>query len=87
VIEQRSLKIQTKELTEFLRNAAEIHNPNNAKFYFVHQSGRNPPTFVAHVSDPRKIHFSLSRHLVRAIRENYGYLGTPVRMHFLKTKG
>jgi GTP-binding protein len=87
VIEQRSLKIQTKELTEFLRNAAEIHNPNNAKFYFVHQSGRNPPTFVAHVSDPRKIHFSLSRHLVRAIREHYGYLGTPVRMHFLKTKG
>ncbi len=87
VIEQRSLKIQTKELTEFLRNAAEIHNPNNAKFYFVHQSGRNPPTFVAHVSDPRKIHFSLSRHLVRAIREHYGYLGSPVRMHFLKTKG
>lgn len=87
VIEQRSLKIQTKELTEFLRNAAEVHNPNNAKFYFVHQSGRNPPTFVAHVSDPKKIHFSLSRHLVKAIRGHYGYLGTPVRMHFLKTKG
>lgn len=86
VIEQRALKIQTKELTEFVRTAAEIHNPNNAKFYFVHQSGRNPPTFVAHVSDPRKIHFSLSRHLVRAIRERYGYLGTPIRMHFLKTK-
>jgi GTP-binding protein len=87
IIDQRSLKIQTKELTEFVRNAAEIHNPNNAKFYFVHQSGRNPPTFVAHVSDPKKIHFSLSRHLVKAIREHYGYLGTPVRMHFLKTKG
>ncbi len=87
VIEQRSLKIQTKELTEFLRNAAEVHNPNNAKFYFVHQSGRNPPTFVAHVSDPKKIHFSLSRHLVKAIRGHYGYLGTPVRLHFLKTKG
>jgi GTP-binding protein len=87
VIDQRSLKIQTKEITEFVRNAAEVHNPNNAKFYFVHQSGRNPPTFVAHVSDPKKIHFSLSRHLVKAIRGHYGYLGTPVRMHFLKTKG
>jgi GTP-binding protein len=86
VLEGRSLKLQTKELTEFVRNAAEIHNPNNAKFYFVHQSGRNPPTFVAHVSDPRKIHFSLSRHLVRAIRERWGYNGTPVRMHFLKTR-
>jgi GTP-binding protein len=86
VIEQRSLKIQTRELTEFIRNAAEVHNPNNAKFYFVHQSGKNPPTFVGHVSDPKKIHFSLSRHLIRAIRERYGFQGSPIRLHFLKTK-
>jgi len=86
VLEQRSLKIQTKELTEYIRSSAEIHNPDNAKFYFVHQSGRNPPTFVAHVSEPKKIHFSLSRHLVRALRERYGFLGTPIRLHFLKAR-
>lgn len=86
VLEQRSVKVQTRELTEYVRQEAEVHNPHNAKFYFVHQSGRNPPTFVAHVSDPRKVHFSLSRHLVRALRERYGYLGSPIRFHFLKTK-
>ena len=86
VLEQRSLKIQTRELTEYIRSSAEIHNPDNAKFYFVHQSGRNPPTFVAHVSEPKKIHFSLSRHLVRALRERYGFLGTPIRLHFLKAR-
>jgi GTP-binding protein len=86
VLEQRWLKLSTKELTEFIREEAGVHNPGNAKFYFVHQSGRNPPTFVAHVSDPRKIHFSLSRHLVRAIRDRWGYSGTPIRFHFLKTK-
>jgi GTP-binding protein len=86
VLEQRKTKISTRELTEYVRESAEIHNPNNAKFYYVHQSGRNPPTFVAHVSDPRKIHFSLSRHLVRALRERYGFLGSPIRFHFLKTK-
>jgi GTP-binding protein len=86
VLEQRSLKVPTKELTEFIRSASEVHNPENAKFYFVHQSGRNPPTFVAHVNDPRKVHFSLSRHLVRAIRERFGFLGSPIRFHCLKTK-
>ncbi|NDG84689.1 MAG: ribosome biogenesis GTPase Der [Proteobacteria bacterium] len=86
VLEQRNVKVQTRELTEYVRQEAEVHNPHNAKFYFVHQSGRNPPTFVAHVSDPKKVHFSLSRHLVRALRERYGYLGSPIRFHFLKTK-
>lgn len=86
VLEQRWIKIPTKEVTEYIRAESEVHNPGNAKFYFVHQSGRNPPTFVAHVSDPRKIHFSLSRHLVRALRDRYGFSGTPIRFHFLKTK-
>ncbi len=86
VLEQRGAKVQTRELTEYIRQAAEVHNPDNAKFYYVHQSGRNPPTFVAHVSDPKKVHFSLSRHLVRALRERYGFSGSPIRFHFLKTK-
>jgi len=86
VLEQRGLKVSTRELTEFIRDESEVHNPDNAKFYFVHQSGRNPPTFVAHVSDPRKVHFSLSRHLVRALRDRYGFSGSPIRFHFLKTR-
>lgn len=86
VLEGRRVKIPTKELTEFIREEAEVHNPHNAKFYFVHQSGRNPPTFVAHVNDPKKIDFSLSRHLIKSIRGRWGYEGTPIRFHFLKTK-
>jgi GTP-binding protein len=86
VLEQRGVRVPTKDLTEFIRAECEVHNPDNAKFYFVHQSGRNPPTFVAHVSDPKKVHFSLSRHLVRAIRERYGFSGSPIRFHFLKTR-
>jgi GTP-binding protein len=86
VLEQRSVKLGTRELTEFIRNEVDQHNPDNAKFYFVHQAGRNPPTFVAHVNDPKKIHFSMSRHLIRTIREKWGFLGSPIRFHFLKAK-
>jgi GTP-binding protein len=86
VLENRRVRLGTRELTDFMREETEVHNPFNAKFYYVHQSGRNPPTFVAHVNDPKKIDFSLSRHLVKAIRQRWGYEGTPIRLHFLKTK-
>ncbi len=86
VNEQRRVKIATREITDFIRAEIDVYNPFNARFYMVHQSGRNPPTFVAHVSDPKKVHFSLARHLIKAIRKKWGYLGTPIRFHFLKAK-
>ena len=86
VLEQRTLKLSTNEITKFIRNEVEIQNPDNARFYFVLQASRNPPTFVAHVSDPNKIHFSMTRHLVKAIRARWGYLGTPIRLLLTKAK-
>ena len=86
VVEQRTVKISTREITDFIRAEILANNPFNAKFYLIHQTGRHPPTFVAHVSDPKKIHFSLARHLIKAIRAKWGFLGTPIRFHFLKAK-
>ncbi len=86
ILHQRRLKIPTHEFTEWVRKEATIHNPMNAKFFLCHQSGRNPPTFVCHVSDPDKVHFSLRRHFVNALRERWGYMGSPVRMLFIETK-
>jgi GTP-binding protein len=86
MIHQRSLKIPTHEFTEWVRKEATVHNPMNAKFFLCHQTGRNPPSFACHVNDPEKIHFSLRRHLVNAIRERWGYMGSPIRMHFIEGK-
>jgi GTP-binding protein len=86
ILHQRQLKIPTHEFTEWVRREATVHNPMNAKFYMCHQAGRNPPTFVCHVSDPEKVHFSLRRHLVNTLRERWGFMGTPVRMLFVEGK-
>jgi GTP-binding protein len=82
ILGQRSAKITTKELTEWVRREAGVHNPLNAKFYLSHQVSRHPPTFICHVSDPDKVHFSLRRHLSNGIREKWGYMGTPIRLLF-----
>jgi GTP-binding protein len=86
ILRQRRVKIPTREFTEWVRAESEVHNPGNAKFYMCHQSGRHPPTFVCHVSDPDKVHFSLKRHLVNAMRERWGFMGNPVRLLFVKGK-
>jgi len=86
ILQQRRLKLETHEFTEWVRNQSGVHNPMNAKFYLCHQSGRHPPTFVCHVSDPKKVHFSLKRHLVNQLRKKWGYMGSPIRLLFVEAK-
>jgi GTP-binding protein len=42
----------------------------------------DPPTFVFFVNDPKLVHFSYERYLENALREAYGFLGTPLRFFF-----
>lgn len=86
ILHQRKLKIPTHEFTEWVRKEITIHNPQNAKFYLCHQTSRNPPTFVCHVNDPERVHFSLRRHLVNGLRNRWGYMGTPVRLLIVEGK-
>jgi GTP-binding protein len=86
ILHQKQLKIPTHQFTEWVRKEALIHNPMAAKFYLCHQSGRNPPTFVCHVNDPERVHFSLKRHFLNALRERWGFMGSPVRLLFVAGK-
>jgi GTP-binding protein len=84
IVTQRQRKVSTRDFTEMVRRQSEVHNPMNAKFYMCHQSGKYPPTFVCHVSDPKKVHFSLERHIMNCIRAEWGFMGNPVRLHFVQ---
>ncbi len=86
IIEQKRLKVTTREFSDWVRKESEIHNPFGAKFYLSHQAGKYPPTFVSHVNDPKKVDFSLRRHLVNAIREKWGFMGSPIRMIFRRAE-
>jgi GTP-binding protein len=86
ILKQRRVKIPTHEFTVWVRKEATIHNPMNAKFFLAHQTGRHPPTFVVHVNDPKRVHFSLRRHFINAMRERWGFMGSPIRMLFVEGK-
>ena len=48
---------------------------------FAAQTGVAPPTFVLFTNVAAKLHFSYERYLTNRLREEYGFAGTPIRLH------
>ena len=51
------------------------------------QVATNPPTFALHVNRPQEIHFSYERYLVTALRQAFGFSGSPIRVSFRRAVG
>jgi GTP-binding protein len=85
--EERLRRIPTAELNRIVTAAQERHAPpskagKRLKILYCSQVRTDPPTFLFHVNDPRLVHFSYSRFLENRIRDEYGFLGTPIRLTF-----
>jgi GTP-binding protein len=86
---ERRREVAADELKEWLREATARHSPPASKgravrFFDVSQTGTSPPTLSFGVSDPQAIHFSYQRYLENALRQAFGFSGTPVRLIFRK---
>ncbi len=85
VQEERLARITTSKLNQILRKAqdahpAPTHSGKQLKIYYATQVRSNPPTFLVYVNDPKLMHFSYRRFLENRIRDEYGFLGTPIRI-------
>ena len=89
VQEERLRRISTSDLNRIVRSALDKHAPpskagKRLRIKYASQVRTNPPTFLFHVNDPDLMHFSYARFLENQIRENYSFLGTPLRLSFRK---
>ncbi len=85
VQEERLARIITSKLNHGLREARDVHSaPSHAgrqlKIYYGAQVRTDPPTFVIYVNDPKLLHFSYLRFLENRIRDQYEFLGTPIKI-------
>jgi GTP-binding protein len=85
VQEERLARITTAMVNRILREAQDKHPaPSHAgrqlKIFYGSQVRTNPPTFLLHVNDTKLFHFSYERFLENTLRENYGFLGTPIKL-------
>lgn len=89
VQEERLARLTTSTLNQILQKAqdyqpAPAHAGRQLKLYYGTQVRSDPPTFLIYVNDPKLMHFSYLRYLENRIREEYGFVGTPIR---IVTKG
>ncbi len=84
---ERRKRITTSAINKLLRDAVAKHPPSSKpgkwlKFYYATQADVSPPTFVFFCNDPENVHFSYKRFLENQIRDQFGFVGNPVRMTF-----
>jgi len=85
VQEERLVRLTTSKLNNLLQKAQDVHPaPSRAgrqlKIYYATQVRSDPPTFLLFVNDPSLMHFTYARFLENRIREEYSFMGTPIRV-------
>ncbi|MBI3738816.1 MAG: ribosome biogenesis GTPase Der [Chloroflexi bacterium] len=85
VQEERLARLTTSKINKVLVEAQDMHSaPARAgrqlKLFYGTQVRSDPPTFMIYVNDPKLMHFSYQRYLENRLREEYGFLGTPIRI-------
>lgn len=87
VQDERLIRIATSQFNRILQKAQDAHPaPTKAgkqlKIYYGTQIRSDPPTFLLYVNDPKLAHFTYQRFLENRIREDFPFLGTPIRVLF-----
>jgi len=86
VAASRAARVKTPELNSFVRRVTAAHPPPSrdgkaVRVLYAAQTGVAPPTFVFFTNAVSQFHFSYERFLVNQIRDRFGFLGTPIRLH------
>ncbi len=86
VFEEFSRRIPTPVLNRFLESAVHAHTPpqryhHPVRLYYVAQTRVRPPTFAVFSNTPEGVGPAYRRYLVGRLREEFGFEGTPIRLH------
>lgn len=87
---QRKKRLQTAQLNQWLRQVIDRHPPaglknRTPKLNYIVQEDDNPvPAFKVFGSQTGFVHWSYRRYMERALRETYGFEGTPVQLWFIE---
>lgn len=93
VLEARKYRVQTSKLNEIFERKLRLHShpigPRGkaAKFYYLSQVQSDPPEFVLFSNlTGKSVHFSYKRFITNTLRNEFGFTGTPIQLHFKVTR-
>ncbi|MCH7734639.1 MAG: ribosome biogenesis GTPase Der [Chloroflexi bacterium] len=74
--------LQRVLLAALAEHPIPTHGRGDVHMTRVVQTRTAPPSFVFRVNQPDRIHFSYKRYLENKIRDEFGFAGAPLRLHF-----
>lgn len=84
--DSRRKRVKTSELNTFVERISAEHPPaspgrTHVRILYAAQTAVAPPTFVFFTNVATTFHFSYQRFLENRLREEFGFEGTPIRIH------
>ncbi|HKV46693.1 MAG TPA: ribosome biogenesis GTPase Der [Candidatus Acidoferrales bacterium] len=83
VADARRRRVTTGEMNRWLRTVDLERGTSPAsrkmKIYYMTQATAAPPTFVLFTNQTKPLHFSFQRFLENQLREEFDFIGTPIR--------
>jgi GTP-binding protein len=92
VAKARQHRVSTGELNRFLERVTRTHRPvspgkHAVRVMYAAQTAVAPPTFVLFTNVATTFHFSYERFLLNQLRDEFGFEGSPIRIHIRKRSG
>lgn len=86
IIAEREKRIPTADLNKFLSKIIATkpfpaYKGKELKFFYITQVGVKPPAFTLFVNYPSGVKDYHIRHIEKALREEYSFKGTPIRIY------
>ena len=85
------LKISTSELNAFFtkvirKSPAPVYGTSDVKFYYITQTHKTPPSFLAFANYPKGVTTSYRRFVINQMKKNWDLKGIPISFHILQRK-
>jgi GTPase len=87
----RRMRVPTSALNTFVESVTGSHPPvsparKHVRILYAAQIGVAPPSFVFFTNVATTFHFSYERFLINQLREEFGFVGTPIRIQVRRRK-
>ena len=89
IYQERKKRIQTADLNKFLEDAIEKNHPpaygdKYVKINYATQTKSAPPMITFFSNEPKGIKKNYKNYLENLLRQQFGFMGVPIRLHFRK---
>jgi GTP-binding protein len=91
VYEEFNRRVSTPSFNRLLEEVVHTHTPpqrhhHPVRIYYGHQTRVRPPTFALFANTPEGVTVAYQRYLENRIRGEWGFAGSPVRIHLKKRR-